>query len=42
MKEQDIKLERELADMLEKVRNGTAQADAGELIPADQVFGELR
>ena len=36
------KIERELADMHEKVRKGTAQADAGELIPAGEVFGELR
>ena len=42
MKECDTELERELADMHEKVRTGTAQADAGELIPADEVFGELR
>ena len=42
MKEPDAKLERELADMHEKVRVGTAQADAGELIPAAEVFGELR
>ena len=40
--EHDDELERELADMHEKVRISTAQADAGELIPADQVFGELR
>ena len=42
MKEPDAKLERELAAMHNKVRIGTAQADAGELIPADEVFGELR
>lgn len=42
MKEHDTKLERELADTREKVRKGTAQADAGELIPADKIFGELR
>ena len=42
MKEHDAELERELADLYEKVRIGTAQADAGELIPADEVFGELR
>ncbi|MCY4579098.1 MAG: hypothetical protein OXD31_08615 [Chloroflexi bacterium] len=42
MKEHDTKLERELADAREKVRKGTAQADAGELIPADKVFGGLR
>ena len=42
MKEHDTKLERELADAREKVRKGTAQADAGELILADEVFDELR
>ena len=42
LEEQDAELERELADMHEKVRTGTAQADAGELIPADEVFDELR
>ena len=42
MKEQDAKLERELADMHEKARKGTAQADAGELIPAKEVLDELR
>ena len=40
--EHDDELERELADMHEKVRIGTEQADAGELIPAVEVFGELR
>ena len=40
--EHDDELERELADMHEKVRIGTEQADAGELIPAAEVFGELR
>ena len=40
--EHDDELERELADMHEKVRIGTEQADAGELIPADEVFDELR
>lgn len=42
MRDPDAKLERELAEMHEKVRIGTAQADAGELIPADEVFDELR
>ena len=42
MKECDAELERELADMHEKVRLGTAQADAEELISADEIFGELR
>lgn len=40
--EHDDELERELADMHEKVRIGTAQADAGKLIPAKEVFDELR
>ena len=42
LEEHDAELERELADMHEKVRLGTAQADAEELISADEVFGELR
>ena len=42
MDDHDAELERELADMREKVRTGTEQADAGELIPADKVFNELR
>ena len=42
MKERDAKLERELADMREKVRKGMAQADAGKLISAEKVFAELR
>ena len=41
MKEHNAKLVRELADMHEKVRIGTAQADTGELIPAAEVFSEL-
>ncbi len=35
-------LERELADMRAKVQRGTEQADANELIPASDVFEELR
>ena len=42
MKEHNAELERELADLHERVRIGAAQADAGELTPADEVFGELR
>ena len=42
LEEHDAELHRELTDMHEKVRTGTAQADAGELIPADEVFAELR
>ena len=40
--EHDEELERELADLHEKVRTGTVQADAGDLIPADKVFSKLR
>lgn len=42
LEEHDAELECELADMHQKVRRGTAQADAGELIRADKVFDELR
>ncbi len=42
MEEHDAELECELADMLKKVRLGTAQADAGKLKSADKVFSELR
>lgn len=42
LEEHDAELESELADMHEKVRTGTAQADAGELISAEKVFDELR
>ena len=41
MKEHNAELERELADLHERVRIGTAQANAGELIPAAEVFSEL-
>ena len=40
--ERDDTLDRELPDMQERVRRGTQQADAGELIPAGEVFEELR
>ncbi len=40
--ERDEELERELADMRAKVQRGTEQADANELIPASDVFEELR
>ena len=40
--EHDEELERELADMHLKVKRGTEQADAGQLIPASEVFDELR
>jgi antitoxin ParD1/3/4 len=42
LEERDQALAEELADIHEKVRIGTAQADAGQLIPADEVFAELR
>ena len=35
-------LERDLVDTKRKVRLGLDQADAGQLIPADRVFRELR
>ena len=38
----DPSLERELADMREKVRISTEQADGGMLIPGKEVFDELR
>ena len=40
--ERDDTLDRELPDMRERVRRGTQQADAGKLIPAGEVFEELR
>lgn len=40
--ERDDTLDHELSDMRERVRRGTQQADAGELIPAGEVFEELR
>ena len=39
--EHDKELERELEDMRAKVRKGLAEADAGKLTPASQVFDEL-
>ena len=38
----DPDLERELADVRERVRTSTEQADAGMLIPGKEVFDELR
>ncbi len=32
----------ELADLRESVRRGTEQADAGQVVPAGEVFEELR
>tara|TARA_B100000315_G_C14003851_1_gene331401 strand:- start:86 stop:352 length:267 start_codon:yes stop_codon:yes gene_type:complete len=40
--ERDRALADELADMHEKVRRSTEQADAGQLISASEVFDELR
>lgn len=40
--ERDRALERELAQMRESVRRGTKQADAGQVVPAAEVFEELR
>ena len=39
--EHDEELERELADMHDRVRRGTEQADAGQLKPASEVFDRL-
>ena len=38
----DHALEREFADMHESVRRGTEQADAGQVVPASEVFEGLR
>ena len=40
--ERDEPLEHEMAEMFESVRRGTEQADAGQVVPASQVFDELR
>ena len=40
--EHDGELESELADLRESVRRGSEQADAGQVVPADEVFEELR
>ncbi len=40
--EHDEVLERELAEMRESVRRGTEQTDAGQVVPAFEVFDELR
>jgi putative addiction module CopG family antidote len=40
--ERDQALERELAEMHESVRRGTEQADAGQVVPASEVFAGLR
>ena len=42
LEEGDEALERELADMYEKVRIGAEQADKGMLIPGEEVIAELR
>jgi putative addiction module CopG family antidote len=40
--ERDQALAKEFADMHEKVRRSTEQADSCQLIPASEVFDELR
>ncbi len=40
--ERDIALESELSEMRESVRKGTDEADAGQVVPASEVFSELR
>ena len=40
--EHDAELESELADLRESVRRGTEQAEAGQVVPAGEVFKELR
>ena len=40
--EHDAELESELADLRECVRRGTEQADVGQVVPAGEVFEELR
>ena len=36
------KIESELNDMGESLRQGTAQADSGQVVSAEEVFSELR
>ena len=36
------KVKSELEETRKSVRQGTAQADSGQIIPADEVFSELR
>ena len=40
--EHDEALEPELTEMRESVRRGTEQADTGKIVPAEEVFEELR
>lgn len=40
--EREAALARELRDVQEQVESATAPADAGELVPAAEVFAELR
>ena len=40
--EHDEALKSELAEMSESVRRGTEHADAGQVVPAGEVFDELR
>ena len=38
----DVAVESELEDMRECVRHGTDEADSGQVVPAAEVFSELR
>ena len=40
--ERDVAVESELEDMHKSVRQGTDQADSGQVVPAVEVFSELR
>ena len=40
--EREATLDHELRDVREQVEKATAEADAGELVPAAEVFAELR
>ena len=40
--EHDTALESELNEMRESVRQGTEEADSGQVVPATDVFNELR
>ena len=40
--ERDTALESELTKMRESVRRGTAEANSGQVVPASEVFSELR
>ncbi len=42
LEKHDESVEREFTDMRESVRRGAEQADAGQVVPASEVFEELR